>query len=311
MSFENSAAGTPPLRGAGADLEARWLYQGSNIRIGRWRCRTVGVSRGAGPGRSLGWPQVAFLDRGVFTLHSGGRTELVDQSGALIHSPPCEFRTSHPFGSGDAGTFFAFPPEGFEELAGSRDSRRAFAGESFRIARGSVTSECYARVRLLVARLNQPGSMDPLEVEEVSTALLATVLSDAPNRVRPLRPRAAALGRRRQIVESAKEKLAAHFRRPPRLDELPEALGISRYHLCRIFRDETGISMHRYVNRLRLRSAFGAAIAGADLEQLALDSGFSSHSHFTAAFRREFGAAPRVVREMFEVSSWRRRAAEI
>jgi AraC family transcriptional regulator len=36
---------------------------------------------------------------------------------------------------------------------------------------------------------------------------------------------------------------------------------------------------------------------GVDLIDIALDLGFSSHSHFTESFRRSFGRTPSAVRE--------------
>ena len=55
--------------------------------------------------------------------------------------------------------------------------------------------------------------------------------------------------------------------------------------------------LHRYLTRLRLRAALERLAGGAnDLTALALDLGFSSHSHFADAFRREFGRTPSAVR---------------
>jgi AraC family transcriptional regulator len=50
--------------------------------------------------------------------------------------------------------------------------------------------------------------------------------------------------------------------------------------------------MHRYLNRLRLQEALQRVAAGADLGEVGISLGFSSHSHFTAAFRKEFGVTP-------------------
>ena len=48
---------------------------------------------------------------------------------------------------------------------------------------------------------------------------------------------------------------------------------------------------------MRLRTALErAADPGADLTDLALDLGYSSHSHFTAAFRKAFGVTPSAFR---------------
>jgi AraC family transcriptional regulator len=67
--------------------------------------------------------------------------------------------------------------------------------------------------------------------------------------------------------------------------------------LCRIFRRETGVTIHEYRTRLRLRRAVASFRDGdVDLLALALDLGYSSHSHFTSSFRSEFGETPSAIR---------------
>jgi AraC family transcriptional regulator len=74
----------------------------------------------------------------------------------------------------------------------------------------------------------------------------------------------------------------------------------SPYHFARIFRGQTGLSLHTYQTRLRLAAALERIAAGTDnLTELALTLGFSSHAHFTGAFVRQFGLTP---------SGFRRRA---
>jgi AraC family transcriptional regulator len=53
-----------------------------------------------------------------------------------------------------------------------------------------------------------------------------------------------------------------------------------------------GVSLRRYVNQLRLARALIELRSVDDLTRLALELGFSSHSHFTLAFRRAFGCTP-------------------
>lgn len=71
-----------------------------------------------------------------------------------------------------------------------------------------------------------------------------------------------------------------------------------RFTLARIFKARTGLSLHAYRNQLRLRSALERLREpGVDLIDIALDLGFSSHSHFTETFRRTFGKPPSAVRD--------------
>jgi AraC-like DNA-binding protein len=59
------------------------------------------------------------------------------------------------------------------------------------------------------------------------------------------------------------------------------------------------VPIHRYLNRLRLREAMETmAEREVDLSDLALGLGFSSHSHFTAAFRKELGIPPRGMKKL-------------
>lgn len=76
------------------------------------------------------------------------------------------------------------------------------------------------------------------------------------------------------------------------------AADVTRFRLCRMFRRLMGTTMHAYREGLRLRAALDALEdPRADLTSIALDHGYSSHSHFTAAFRRAFGVPPSRVRE--------------
>ncbi|MCI0638259.1 MAG: AraC family transcriptional regulator, partial [Gemmataceae bacterium] len=98
-------------------------------------------------------------------------------------------------------------------------------------------------------------------------------------------------------AEAAKTYLASRLDQRITLDDVARAVHASPFHLCRIFQKHTGVPIHRYLAQLRLRAALERLQDGADdLTALALDLGFSSHSHFTDAFRREFGRPPSVVR---------------
>lgn len=101
----------------------------------------------------------------------------------------------------------------------------------------------------------------------------------------------------RRYAEDAKELLQQRFREPLRLGDVAGALYVSTYHLCRVFKEETGMSIHRYLNQLRLRQALKELAQGdTALATLANDLGFCCQSHFTRAFRKEFGAPPGEVR---------------
>jgi AraC family transcriptional regulator len=98
-------------------------------------------------------------------------------------------------------------------------------------------------------------------------------------------------------VEAAKAYLAGRMSERVTLNDIARAVGASPFHLTRLFQWRTGVSLHRYMTCLRLRASLERLADGAnDLAALALELGFSSHSHFTDSFRRKFGRTPSDVR---------------
>jgi transcriptional regulator GlxA family with amidase domain len=97
----------------------------------------------------------------------------------------------------------------------------------------------------------------------------------------------------RRLAETAKAELWRARAEPLTLPALAERLRCSPFHLARVFRAETGYSVDAYDRTLRLRLALERLPSSRGrLSAVALESGFSSHSHFSEAFRREFGLPP-------------------
>ena len=78
--------------------------------------------------------------------------------------------------------------------------------------------------------------------------------------------------------------------------KLATIANLSPFYLSHVFRESTGISIYDFVVRERLAQSLDAVLDGCDLNTIALDSGFSSHSHFTSRFRRFFGITPSELR---------------
>jgi AraC-like DNA-binding protein len=112
----------------------------------------------------------------------------------------------------------------------------------------------------------------------------------------PTRRRSIALPHER-LARAVQITLASSPGEAHSLAALATRIGASPFHLSHVFRSAMGVSVHRYLVRLRLAAALERLARGdSSISALALDLGFSTHSHFTAAFRRAFGATPREVR---------------
>jgi AraC family transcriptional regulator len=81
------------------------------------------------------------------------------------------------------------------------------------------------------------------------------------------------------------------------LDRLAEIAGLSRFHLCRAFRESTGHPPHAWLTRLRLARA-RQLLRGTSLpvSEVARQCGFASPNQFATSFRRAVGATPSAYR---------------
>ena len=160
-----------------------------------------------------------------------------------------------------------------------------------RRAFGANSAALYVRQRELFRSVRAALAPDALAVEDEVCALLRAVVQhvyrrSAAESAAPLRRHGTA------AVEIARALVARRFHEPLTLRTIARAAGTSPFQLSRHFREATGTTVHRYRARLRLRSSLELVESRMPLTDVALALGYSSHSHFTQAFRAEFGAAP-------------------
>ncbi|MEO8035156.1 MAG: AraC family transcriptional regulator [Acidobacteriota bacterium] len=160
----------------------------------------------------------------------------------------------------------------------------------FRFDCGPVDSATYLAQRTLFEHV---GTEEPLGVEESVYRILDRILAGTYARNREVRITDFA----REQVEEVRRILAADCSCGWSLNALAREVASSPFHLCRNFRAVTGHTVTAYRHLLRGRAALERLRdPRTDITMLALDLGYSSHSHFTARFRRMFGVAPSTVR---------------
>jgi AraC-like DNA-binding protein len=76
------------------------------------------------------------------------------------------------------------------------------------------------------------------------------------------------------------------------LDMLAEAAGISKFHLVRVFKRETGMPPHAFLNLVRVHRARALLAAGQSSAAVAVAVGFVDQSHLNRHFLRHVGITP-------------------
>jgi AraC-like DNA-binding protein len=204
----------------------------------------------------------------------------VDPSVMVLRNRGEEQVTVHPTNSGDHNTDIQFSHELVEPLldGGGRFRSRLYA---------TNPGLALKHHQLLVTCRSATGNA--LEIEESALRLLAVSAGfESPTETPP---------RHRTIVDETRQLLATRFRDDLDLVTIARIIGMSPFHLSRVFHTAVGRTMHSYRTHLRVQWVIEALSQGApDLSVVAIEAGFSDHSHMTRVFRSLVGATPSWVR---------------
>mgnify|MGYP000794993325 FL=1 len=86
--------------------------------------------------------------------------------------------------------------------------------------------------------------------------------------------------------------LNLHLTEELTIDQLSERFYVSKYHMMRRFRRETGYSIHGYVTEKRLLLAQRLLAQGASPSEVGAQVGYQDYSTFSRAYKKQFGRGP-------------------
>lgn len=225
-----------------------------------------------------------FPYRGVYLRHVGGDLAVADANHVLFFNQEQGYQVSHPVNGGDSSLVLTVGEEMLRELA---PKELACEGGPFRFSTQNLRID--ARAQALVMLLKHSlgnGSIEELEAEGLSLTLVSRAIGPRTTRVTSA-PRS-----RRRLVDRVKVLLAGDLSRRWTLAQIAREIRGSPVYLTQVFQQVEGLPLYRYHLRLRLARALDLIVDREDLSGLAQDLGFSSHSHFSAAFRQHYGVTP-------------------
>lgn len=251
------------------ELSVRTLLKTKAVTLLDVACR--GTCRHRSPEECASATHMVFPYRGVYVRHVGRNEAVAEANQVLFFNRGEGYQISHPVAGGDACLSMVVAEPVRAELAPQKPNelRR-------RIATEAQTLLVQLRHRLMNQLIGE------LEAESMALTLARSALGER-----------APLGTwgKRKLVERAKLVLASDLARRWTLSDVASQVGVSPVYLTQVFKQVEGVPLYRYQLRLRLARAL-ELLPGADISALSQDLGFSSHSHFTASFRRAYGRTP-------------------
>jgi AraC-like DNA-binding protein len=225
---------------------------------------------------------VVLVRSGLFRRHVDGAESVVDPVAGYLQWPGSEQRIAHPRG-GDRCTSIRVSRSLMEPMLDQWLPPLHRAELTLR-----MDPAVDLRHRALIARARH--GTDSHELVERAIGMVGQLMSAIGSGDIPMDFPAAAR-RRRRIVEEVRQ--AIHLDPDLSLGQLAGRVGLSPFHLSRIFKQACGLTMSRYRARLRVRRALERFDEGErDLARIAVDVGFSDQAHLTRAVRAETGSTP-------------------
>lgn len=222
--------------------------------------------------------KVVLVRSGRFWLRSGGGDALADPTAGYVQVPGDVAAFAHPAG-GDVCTAISFSPALWASVAAERrpDGRSVYVD---------------GRLQLAHRGLLQAAPDAAFGMAEQVVDLLGGVLGASQESM----PRRRAA---RRLSDDAREALLSGAPDARGLIPLARRLGVSPSHLSRVFQRETGTSLTRYRNRIRVTRALDRLEQGADdLAGVAADLGFADQAHLCRTVKAELGHTPTELRRL-------------
>lgn len=157
----------------------------------------------------------------------------------------------------------------------------------------------------MLAVLESAAETPDTHSEEICGYLSAAVVTTA------LRLHRAAAERAEQIhyelATRAQRYLDNHYLESLTLSQIAEAMGVSKFHLDRVFLSRTGCTPVQYITRRRMARA-QTLLASTELtvRRVAEQCGYANYNYFTALFRRTVGMTPGEYRKIAQGRTGRR-----
>jgi AraC-like DNA-binding protein len=269
---------------------SRLLFAGEGYRLGEFSC-PAGQDRW----RTTNWigpePHVVFPRTAVRIIADGGEPHVCTANDVLVYAADTHYRRELVSVEGDRCLYVTVSPPLADELALPSRPRPT------PLRRAPCPARRYALAQRIRA-VARSAEVDELRLDEAMLALLGATAA-TPWTASAVRRRA-----HRAAVEEVQRLVAGAPAQPWTLAELAARVHYSPYFLARLFRLLTGYSIAGYRQQLRLRLSLEQTLnPAADLSAIAAGYGFSSHSHYTRAFRQAFGCTPSQARAGYVLST--------
>jgi len=282
------------------------LFKSPLVHIIEHRCRgenTRGSDEEAASGNQISFPRF-----GVYKKRNQLGAFLVDPNHVSFFQKGQPYQVHHPIKGHytrnsmcDISTIFEISDDVLDQmlkkLGRYSDNEPTFLNSAVKVS-PSLKIHQYS----ILHTLEHLQSEEHLEFEEVVLDLLFAVLvasCDQQTASFPCCKSNRARSDHTELVEQVKLVIGRCFWHKLSLEDIAQQVHHTPFSLSRIFRNHTGITIHKYLLRTRLLHSLEQIMTCPldHIGQIGVDFGFSTPSHFSTAFLGEFKTSPSTFRQ--------------
>lgn len=243
--------------------------------------------------------EIVLPRHGVFVRRNRFGRGLADPTSIMLFDRNDPFEVEHPVQQRDTSTVLSLSDKFVDEL-------RTLPGQElspfFELGVAPITPTIAMAHHNLLSTVANDIRAKSIEVEEKALLLLAEIFkhlqevsrigaaSKNGNYEKSKSPGYA-------IANEAALFLNKNFKERLLLENIATYVDCSPYYLCRAFKNWTGRTIHQHITELRMSAALELLRnSRRSITEIALELGYSSHSHFTAMFGKVFGITPKSFR---------------
>ena len=236
--------------------------------------------------------KVLFLVSGMGGYYIEGKRYLLKAGDIVLIGNHCvhrpEFESGVPY---ERAILYISPEFLREQSTADCDLTKIFeesAGHVFR-PREEIRQDLFTKMAELENVLKNMDYGRTIVSNSILLRILVEIgrdfLSDSQQKPEPMLPKS-------QRMLAIVRFLDAHLTEEIRIDDLAERFFLSRYHMMRRFKEETGTTIHTYLSERRLLFARDLIAKGVPATEACFQCGFGSYASFARAYGKFFGTTP-------------------
>jgi AraC family transcriptional regulator len=284
-----------------ADRHYRPLRGACGVHLMRCECRAGAAERPRDEEHQAF--SVTLVERGTLSYRTRAGRALLGAGWLMLGNRGEGYVCSHEQGDGLGDDCLVLSIS--ERALDDAFSALGLAGSSLRFGRAALPPS--PRVSALLGSPGADGG-EGFALEEAALRVIGIVRGALDDGAAP-----AALPRQDERALAAAHCIERRAGEPLTLDDVAAAVGLSSFHLMRVFKRSIGVTPHQYLMRIRLlRSIALLRDTAQPVTSVAYEAGWSDLSNFTRTFQRDVGCTPgeyrRGDRKMLKIARSMRRA---